>query len=325
MKFTSIILSTVAALILAGCSGKQYFEPEDTYSFNKDSKSIESSISSFSRNGATLENGKFISSKGISNIALPNNYEFLNINENKVLASNNKDSISIDNKIIKTDTAVVSATLKDDILAIVNSDNSIMLYDLKDDKTIFKEYFGKSLVNDNRIAAPYFMSNIILFPTLDGKVIVVSSQNYKVLRNIIVDADNQFNNIIFLNVVNNTLIAASSKKVISVGDGILNIKDYDLRDIITHGTDIYLATIDGQIIKTDITLNVMDRKKYTFAKIYALAFADSLYALESQGYLINIANDFKSDKIYDFSFNEEDKVIVFGDTIYYDDKYITLK
>ena len=35
--------------------------------------------------------------------------------------------------------------------------------------------------------------------------------------------------------------------------------------------------------------------------------------------------DFKSDKIYDFSFDEEDKVVVFGDTLYYDDKYIKLK
>ena len=200
-----------------------------------------------------------------------------------------------------------------------------MAYDLRDGKILFKEYLSKSLANDNRIAAPYFMSNLILFPTLDGKIIVVSAQNYKILRNIIVDADSQFNNIIYLNVVNDTLIAASSKKIISVGDGVLHIKEYDLRVIISHGTDIYLATIDGQIIKTDISLNVMDRKKYKFAKIYALAFGDSLYALESQGYMINISEDFKTDKIYDFSFDEEDKVIAFGDTIYINDEYIKLK
>ena len=323
MKYLLVLISTL--FVFTACSKKQYFEPEDTHSFGKSSKSIDSSINSFNRDGATLKNGQFISSQGISNIKLPEGYEFININENKVLATNNKDKILVDGKEILINSVVVAATLKDDILAIVNSDNSIMAYDLRDDKVIFKEYLTKSLANDNRIAAPYFMSNLILFPTLDGKIIVVSSQNYKIIRNIIVDADGQFNNIIYLNVVNNTLIAASSNKIISVGDGILNIKDYSLRDIISHDTDIYLATIDGQIIKTDISLNVMDRKKYKFAKFYALAFGDSLYALESQGYIVNIANDFKSDKIYDFSFNEEDKVIVFGDTIYIDDEYIKLK
>ena len=34
---------------------------------------------------------------------------------------------------------------------------------------------------------------------------------------------------------------------------------------------------------------------------------------------------FKTDKIYDYSFDEEDKVIVFDDTIYIHDEYIKLK
>lgn len=321
----NLLLLAAASLLFTACSSKQYFDPEDSYSFKKDTKSISSTITSITRDGATLDNGQFISSKGVSSVTLPEGYEFLNLSEEKYIATNYMDKIIVDGKEIKTDTSVVSASIKDDILAIVNSDNSIMAYDLRDGKTIFKEYLPKSLANDTRMAAPFFMSNIILFPTLDGKVVVVSSQNYKVVRNINVDADSQFNNIIFLNVVNNTLIAATSKQIISVGDGVLNVKKYDLRDIISHGTDIYLATIDGQIIKTDITLNVMDRKKYTYAKIYALAFGDSLYALESQGYLINISEDFKSDKVYDFSFSEDDKVIVFGDTLYIDNEYVKLK
>lgn len=323
MKYLLVLLASL--FLFTACSKKQYFEPEDSYSLNKDSSSLNSSIYSFNRDGATLENGQFISSKGVSKITLPEGFELLNENEDKIIATNNKDKILVNDKEITTNTVVISASLKNDILAIVNSDNSIMAYDLRDDKIIFKEYLNKSLANDNRIAAPYFMSNLLLYPTLDGKIVVVSSQNYKIIRNIIVDANSQFNNIIFLNVVNNTLIAASSNKVISVGDGVLSIKDYDLRDIISHNTDIYLATIDGQIIKTDISLNVQDRRKYKFAKFYALAFGDSLYALESQGYIVNISEDFKTDKIYDFSFDEEEKVIVFNDTIYINDEYIKLK
>jgi len=323
MKHLLILISAI--VLFTACSKKQYFEPEDTSSFNQDSKSISSSIKSFNRDGATLDNGQFISSKGVSNIKLPEGFEFLNLNEGKVISTNIKDKIFVADKEIVTNTAVVAASMKDDILALVNSDNSIMAYDLRDGKILFKEYLTKSLANDNRIAAPFFMSNLILFPTLDGKILVVSAQNYKVVRNIIVDADNKFNNIIYLTVVNNTLIAASSKKIISVGDGVLNIKEYDLRDIISHGNDIYLATIDGQIIKTDIMLNALALKKYKYAKFYALAFGSSIYALESQGYMVNISEDFKTDKIYDYSFDEEDKVIVFGDTMYINDEYIKLK
>ena len=323
MKYVLLLVSTL--FLFTACSKKQYFEPEDSYSFNKDSKQIDSNIVSFTRDGATLDNGQFISKKGISKIKLPEGYEFLNISEDKVIATNNKDKVLVDDKEITLNSVVVSASIKNDILALVSSDNSILVYDLRDGKTLFKEYLTKSFANDNRIAAPFFMSNLILFPTLDGKIVVVSAQNYKTIRNIIVDANGQFNNIIYLNVVNNTLIAASSSKIISVGDGVLNIKDYDLRDVISHENDIYLATIDGQIIKTDISLNVMDRKKYKYAKFYALAYGDSLYALESQGFIVNISNDFKTDKIYDYSFSEEDKFIVFEDTIYIDNEYFKLK
>lgn len=320
------LLTLLAALFLiTGCSQRQYFDPEDSESFNQDSKSMGSDIIAFNKDGATLEDGKVITQKGIMDNKIPEGYEFLNIVDGKVIATNNFDKISIDNKIHEMGSVIIAASIKDGILALIHSDDAISLYDMKTKKTLFKEYLGKSFANDVRIANPYFMSNIVLFPGLDGKVVVVSMQNYKVVRNITVDADGRFNNIIFLDVVNDTLVAATANKIISVGDGVLNIKKYEIRDVISHGNDLYIATIDGQIIKTDISLNIADRKKFQFAKFYALAFGESLYALESQGYLINISNDFKKDTIYDFSFDEEEKVISVKDTIYFGSDYIKLK
>ena len=84
MKHLLILISAI--VLFTACSKKQYFEPEDTSSFNKDSKSINSDIASFSRDGATLENGQFISSKGVSNIKLPEGFTFLNLNEGKVIS-----------------------------------------------------------------------------------------------------------------------------------------------------------------------------------------------------------------------------------------------
>ncbi len=324
MKHLLLFLTLI--FIFAGCSSKKYYEPEDTKgNYNSDTVSLKGDIISMNKDGATLNNGQIISKRGLSKIKVPKGYNFLNISDNIVISSNYKDKVLVDSKEINVSGVVVAATLKDNKLALLYSDNSIELYDINEEKILLKEYFTHSFVNDTRIANPYYMSNIILFPTLDGKIVVVSQEDNQIIKNIVVDPNGQFNNIIFLDVINDTLVAATANKVISVGDGVLNIKDYSVRDIISHDNFIYIATIDGQIIKTDISLNIINRKKYKFAKFYVLAYGSSLYALESEGYLINISKDFKSDKIYDFDFDNEEKVIAIDNTIYYDNEAIILK
>ncbi|PLY04777.1 MAG: hypothetical protein C0625_15460 [Arcobacter sp.] len=324
MKHLLLLIGLV--FVLAGCAGKEFYEPEDTIgNYDNNKASLNGDIITMNKDGATLDNGEIITKRGVSKFKIPEEYNFLNISNDIVISSNYKDKVLVDKKEILVNGVVIAASLKENKLALLFSDNSIQLYDMETEKILLKEYFQHSYVNDTRIANPYFMNNIILFPTLDGKIVVVSEANNQVIKNIIVDADGQFNNIIFLDVINDTLVAATANKLISVGDGILNLKDYNIRDIITKNNNIFIATIDGQIIKTDISLNIMDRRKYKYAKFYALAYGTSLYALESQGYLINISNDFKSDKIYDFSFDNEQKVIALGDTIYYDDESIILK
>ncbi len=321
-----ILLFVGLIFILAGCAGKEFYEPADTVGDYENNKaSLSGDIISMNKDGATLDSGEIITKKGVSKFKIPEGYNFLNISDDVVISSNYKDTVLVDKKEIKVGGVVIAATLKENKLALLFSDNSIQLYDTNTEKTLLKEYFTHSYVNDTRIANPHFMSNIILFPTLDGKIVVVSNANNKVIKNIVVDADGQFNNIIFLDVIKDTLVAATANKVISVGDGILNIKDYNVRDIISVNDSIYIATIDGQVIKTDISLNIIDRKKYKYAKFYALAYGTSLYALESQGFLINISNDFKTETIYDFDFDNEQKVIAIDDTIYYDDEYMILK
>ena len=68
----------------------------------------------------------------------------------------------------------------------------------------------------------------------------------------------------------------------------------------------------------------LQRKNINMQKIHALAFSDSLYAVESQGFLINLNQNFTDDKIYKFSFDNEERMIAIGNKIYYDSKYITL-
>ena len=326
MKYLLISLSAI--FLFTACSGKKYFEPEDVSSnieLNKESMS--SSIQSMNKIGATLENKQIITDKGISSFELPENFEFLNVSaDGKIIATNytNKILIGSEERVVKD--VVVAASLKDNKLALVYSNNTIELIDIKTNKTLFKEYLPISLANDTRITNPYFMGGLILFPTLNGKVIIVSSTTNESVKNIPVDPDSEFNNIISLNVIESTqtLIVASPNKVVSISPKEIIAKSYEVRDIIVKNNDVYLATIDGQIIKLTPSLVEVAKKKYKYAKIHALAFSDSLYAVESQGYLINLNQDFTDDKIYDFSFDNEERMIAIGNKIYYDSKYITL-
>ncbi len=326
MKY--ILTSVLALFLFTACSGKKYYEPENTSTnieLNKESMS--SSITSMNKIGATLENKKIITKAGISDYKLPEGFDFLNLTEDgRVISTNYIDRILIgkEEKIIND--VIVAASLKDGKLALIYSNNTIELIDIKTSKTLFKEYLPLSLANDTRITNPYFMGNLILFPTLNGKVIIVSSINNESVKNISVDPDNEFNNIISLNVIESTqtLIVASPNKIVSISPKEILSKEYEIRDIIVNKEDVYLATIDGQIIKLTGNLEEVAKKKYKYAKIHALAFTDSLYAVESQGFLININDNFKDDTIYKFSFDNEERMIAIGNKVYFDSKYITL-
>ena len=326
MKHLLILLATL--FLLTACGSKKYFEPEDVKnSLSVEESSLPSAIVSMNRDGATLEDGTIITRDGVSKFKLPENFQFLNVsNTGKVLATNYKDKLLIGNEELDVKNIVVAASLKDNKLALVYSDNSIELFDANTKKTLFKEYLSISLANDTRIANPHFMGNLILFPTLNGKVVIISTKTNKSVKNISVDLDSQFNNIIFLKVIEEkqTLIAATANKIVTISTKNILSKDYEIRDIISSGENIYLATIDGRLIKLDLALEEIASKKYKYSKIHALAFTDSLYAIESQSFIININNDFTKDRVYDFDFDNEERLIVIDNKIYTNSREITL-
>ena len=321
MKYLLILF----LVLFTGCSNKKYFEPKDVEKKIKfNISSMASSIKSKNSIGATLNDSRIISKSGISINKIRSDFKFINTFNDEIISSNYKDKLLIGKKEINTKDPVVAASIKNNILAMIHSNNSIELYDLEKDKTLFKDYLSISLANDTRLVNPFFMNDIVLFPTLNGKIVIVSLKSKKIVKDIIVDAKGKFNNLIYLNVVNDVLITASANKVITISNGKLNSKDYEIRDIISNNNYLYIATIDGQLIKTDLFLNEIVKKKYKYSKIHALAFSDSLYAIESQGFIIKLSHDFSKEKIIKFEFDNEQRMIVIDNKIYYDTNYIIL-
>lgn len=211
------------------------------------------------------------------------------------------------------------------MIALSFVDNSISIYNIKTKETSFKEYYKSSILNDLRIANPIFLDSVILYPTLDGKIIVIDINKKTVVKIINIDPESKINNIIFLNTVGDTLVAATPTKVFTFIDGITNVKSMNVKNVVVNNTNVYVSTLEGDIVKYDLSLNKIKSKKYKYAKFHALGYDKKLYALESQGFIIEINDDFSQEKIYDFSFDEDEKVVIIGNKLYYEDKYILLK
>lgn len=324
----SILLSIVAIALFTACSGKKYYEPEETSSnIELNKKSMSSSIKSMNRVGATLKDNEIITKKGISSFKLPDGFEFINFTEEgEAISTNYIDKILIGTRERKVKDVVVAASKQNEKLALIYSNNSMELIDINTDKTLFKEYLPLSLANDTRVANPLFMGSLILFPSLNGKVLILSAATNEVVRNISLDTDSDFKNIISLEVEqkSESLIVANAHKIVSISARDIISKEYDIRDIIVKNGYIYIATVDGNIIKLTPNLEEVAKRKYKYAKFHALAYGSSLYAVESQGFLINISDDFRNDTVYEFSFDNEKRLIAIDNKIYFNSDYITL-
>jgi hypothetical protein len=326
LKITLIIF--ILLTIFIGCSTKQYFEPKNiSGSYNENKKDILSEIKTFNIDGATLKNYKFITFEGVSKNILPNGYKFLNKVDGKILASNKKGNLLIDtkNNILFFKQNIISASIRDNLLALVFEDNSFAIYDLENKKFKFKEYNKMSFVNNIKIANPIFLDDIVLFPSLDGKLIIANSITFKLIKTINIDPNNQINNVIYLTTIGDTMIVATSNKILTLGNGAFAIKSYAINNVVSDNKYIYISTIEGDLIKLNFSLDKLASKKFKFAKFHTLGIGKSLYALESQGYLIKIDKNFKSTIVYDFTFDNLLKVIAIDNMLYFNNLSIKLK
>jgi len=319
-----ILLISFISFIFLGCSSKQYYEAKETSSINVSIIDIPSYIKSINSNGATLDDNRYLDKFGISSNKLKEGFYFINNSNNDIISANKKGELYInDNKHFKFKSNVVSASLKGDLLALIFSNNVIAIYDIKSNEFKLKKYLEASYLNDTRIAMPLFLNTIILFPTLDGKVLIVDEKTYEVTKALTIDPKSEINNIILLENINNTLIVASQNIISSLSNANAIKKEFFIQSYTTDDNFIYLATLDGRILKLDKDLKIIKSKKFRFAKFQAISVSkDAIFAVESQGYLVKLSHDFKTLKVDTISFENDEKVFSSKNKIYFEDKLL---
>ncbi len=329
MQYKSLLLSaSIVLAVFSGCSTKEYYEPKvKTHDWDI-SGTLKSPIVDRNYDGAVLEDGEIITKKGVSNVTLPKNYRFVSLSDGWVIASKiNGDLLLInENKPLMQEKfelkkTIAGASIQGDILAVLFANNDKALYSIKSKELIFKEQGNPPSAVDSNIVNPYFLNELVLFLTLDGKIDIISSESKKLLRSMIVSSEDHFNNIIYFNVINNNMFAATSYRLLSLGDKEMR-QSYELRDIVFNEEGIWLSTKQGEVYALTPSLQLKAKKKFPFAHFLGMIVAkDKIYLLEKQGFLIELDKDLKNYKVYDVDI-EDGYVFVSDKSFYFDDAYI---
>ncbi|GAA8056045.1 plasminogen-binding protein PgbB [Helicobacter pylori] len=251
------------------------------------------------------------------------------------LISNNPNA-SQQSIVIPLETFALSASVKGNLLAVVLADNSANLYDITSQKLLFSEKGSPSTTINSLMAMPIFMDTVVVFPMLDGRLLVVDyvHGNPTPIRNIVISSDKFFNNITYLIVDGNNMIASTGKRILSVVSGQEFNYDGDIVDLLYNKGTLYVLTLDGQILQMDKSLRELNSVKLPFASLNTIVLNhNKLYSLEKRGYVIEVdLNDFDSYNVYKtptigsfkfFSSNRLDKGVFYDkNRVYYDRYYL---
>lgn len=315
------------AFIVVGCSTKrEYFEPENLNGEVKFSGKIPSKIVEVNKYGAVLKNGLVISQNGLeSDIKLSKNDLFLGKFDDKIVISNTDGTLKIlqnNNIIFKQNfkSKILSAQISNDQLAVITSNNIALLIDIKQNKIITADRSNAAFAQDARVARPIFTDELVLFPMLDG-VILVASKNKEFIKHIVVSSEYFFNNIFYFEKFSDRIYAATSSNMILVSQNLTKNFKAQIKDIIYNQDKFFVFLKDGGVKILNKNLEEIEDKKFDFA-IFSnvIATKNVVYAVEKQGYLIKISD--KGEEIFDFPTSINDKTFVENNKFYYDDRFI---
>lgn len=311
MKNIIVIGVTFFLILFSGCSSKKVFEPEETASSWDKYKSIDDNIVDITSSAALLENRKVLTREGTLELEIDENHRLIANTDGWIISATIDGEVklqSIEDKEhieeFELKKTIASASAKDDILAVVFADNEMALYSIASKEVLLKEKVGETLAIDSRIATPYFIGGVVIFPSLDGKVVIMNPQTKKRLRTTIVSSEENFNNVVYFNIIDQKIIAATAYKILSMDKQESRAK-YEIRNIAFNGQDLFVATKQGEVIALSPDLQFKAKLKFPFAHFLGLiAKEDKIYILEKEGYMIVAPSDLSSYTIHDVSLDE---------------------
>lgn len=323
----SLSTALLATFILAGCSSRQYYEPESTTALS--GANMRDKLVHYSRDGATLQSGNVLTKTETVNLKLEKGFYFINQNQNSALTADSQGNchiVTTKGKVAsaKFPKALVAGTLIGKYLVYLLQNNHYGVYDFSQEKIIYNNKSNKAFTIDTRIANPLQIDKLVVIPTLDGKLTILDLSTLKIAKEMYVSTESSLNNIIFLNKIQNTLIAATPNKVLSISSKGKKEFNSAVSEVVTSNDAVFIFSKDGRVIKTDESLSIISEKKFKFAHFsVATINEDKVFALDKQGYLIVANKTLSKEKIYKLS-EVDGYAFVSNDKLYFDDEIVNL-
>ncbi len=320
------------AFSVNGCSEKNYFEPSRIDGVVEYDGELPAPIVETGYRSATLANGDYITSSGVQSARLPDGYRYIAGSGDLVVAAGDcKPNILYDTKNSKsTEIAlprrVVAALFIPDTekIAFLLEGNSYGIYDYAKNEVVVKYESDRALTADIRIASPMMLENLILIPTLDGKLVILSRESGAKVREIIVGKGDEFNNVIFLDVIGERLVAATPHRIISVSPKLMDALDMEISDIVFVKEGIYILSKEGVVYRCDNELKILNSKKFPFAHFVGAIYGEFIYLIEREGYVIATDTELSGAHVFKIPDRIESWFFATKDTLYYDRYYFKL-
>lgn len=327
----SFFLAIAVVLLFSACSTKRVFEPKVVGDDWNKYGQMDQEIVDTSLNVALLDDGSVLTSDGIVKmkvredervISYTNGWVITSTIDGNVTLTSSSDVTKVEN--FGLNKTVASASVKDDTLAILFADNELALFSVKTKKAFFRDQSGESLALNRKIENPYFLNDLVVFSTLDGKVVIVNAKKKKKLRTVIVSAEDNFNNVIYFKMIDNKIVAATGYKILAMSDKEVRAK-YDIRTMTYDGSNIYVATKQGEIVALTPDLELIGKIKFPFAHFLGIiSSGDKLYILEREGYVIVLDKNMKDYTVREADV-EDGYVFVTKKAFYVNDETIVVK
>jgi hypothetical protein len=330
-EILALLIASIVAFSFLGCSSKQYYKPEKSYSVSGATKNGSFNIAYASRNGATLTNNSYIDKYGIGTASLGEGYRFVNSDSKHILASNNEGNLKVIDRasgeavlLVALHSPIVSAAVHGNMIVYLLQNNLFGVYEIKGNKKIAEHRSDYAYSIDSRAANPIFIDGLIVVPTLDGKILISSMQDPNMTKVMYISSESGFNNLIFLDQIGDVLIAATPSRVVSLGASGASSYDSGISDVAVGDNDAYIFDKNGEIMRVDSKLNSIASSKFKFAKYVAgEVYNDKVYALDYKGSLIVLDKALATYKIYDVG-SVSSPVFMGGGKLYKDGKIIDL-
>ncbi len=327
-----ILVLVVFAFMAGGCSEKNYYEPSKIDGTVVYDGELPAPMVEVGYRSATLENGGVITSEGIQKYHLPEGYRFIAQSGDLVVATGDckpniiynketKESIEIDLPRRVLAAMFIPGSEK---IAFLIEGNSYGIYDYGKNSIVAKYESDTAMTADIRIASPMMLENLILIPTLDGKLVILAAQDGARVREIIVGKGEEFNNVIFLDVAGDRLVAATPHRIISVSPKLMDALDMEISDVLFMKEGIYILSKEGKVYHCDSELKILNSEKFPFAHFVGAIYGDFIYLIEREGYIIATDTDLSSSHVFKIPDRIESWFFATKDRLYYDRYYFKL-